>query len=194
MAEPQGWEVERMEPIEWVYPKDPSVTLPIGTIVNFKNGRRLETNIVEFKPIDVLYSKNNIPFLLFSGRDCSQCDMNTSIYAYSPVNGDFNRPRSETRYVYPGKVNFYMDGTPLSDSRMFYGNCLSEGNSIIIWYMRNINDSEVWERSVYVMEFENTEAKGRFLEKPLPQVNETVKLVELGICKELPGIERNSEP
>jgi len=66
---------------EWIFDKVRAHTL------EFKNGKSYNTDLYDLKYIGQVANNNKAPFLIFSGRECLECDANISIYIHSPANG-----------------------------------------------------------------------------------------------------------
>ncbi|MFV5691053.1 hypothetical protein ACM55K_03405 [Flavobacterium sp. LT1R49] len=69
-----------------------------GNKLVFKNGQTFETNLFELQFIGQVSFSNKVPFLIFSGRDCNECDANISIYINSPSNGKLFAEHGENSY------------------------------------------------------------------------------------------------
>jgi hypothetical protein len=80
---------------------------------------------------------NKTPFLIFSGRDCDECDANISIYIHSPSNGHLKIENGENRYGFPGSERDFENKNILYKARAFYGQVLP-GIRGVIWYQKQL--------------------------------------------------------
>jgi len=186
------WDIINVDNEEWVYDKDPTYKVITKSHYTFRNGAKLSTNLMFFKLIKVIKSKDNHSFLFFSGRVCDQCDANTSLYVSSSDIGYFDR--DSERHRYPGKLRHYMSGELIEESRVFYGNCVSSSEPVVIWYIKYKDSDGKWRKATV-----HVELKGK---KPIESINSvnfnelsnTLTLVKSGSCAELQGIDGISEP
>jgi hypothetical protein len=81
---------------EWIFEK------VAGSVLKFKNGKEFNTHLYDLNYIGMVPNGNKTPFLIFSGRDCDECDANISIYIHSPSNGHLKIENGENRYGFPG--------------------------------------------------------------------------------------------
>lgn len=159
------------------------------SVVQLSNGTSFSVPLERLKLIAVLRTPAGAPRFLMSGADCTECDMNTSIYILKPVDQSGMMPRS----VYPGKLKDYETGKLVQKTRMFYGKCLSKDDSVV-WSMDYVGEDDKWHHqdSVTLMADENLEVNelsaGSFSLKSI------IDKVSLGACKELPGIDGMTEP
>jgi hypothetical protein len=80
-----NYELEKCEaseisnaPSEWLFDKVD------GSKLVFKDEQIFETNLFELAYIGQVSIDSKAPYLIFSGRDCNECDANISIYVHSP--------------------------------------------------------------------------------------------------------------
>jgi hypothetical protein len=163
-----------------------------GTL-QWPDGHQVVTTLFGVKVIGQLPASKKSPYLILAGRVCKECDANVSIYIHSPADGPLRPESSQPRYSYPGKVRYYMDGSPLSEARMFWGRCLPSLGPGIVWYQHDKQEDGTWKRSVYIVEVIGDSLNGRFLDRP-PRVQTTLQLVRAGQCQEVPGEDMTSEP
>lgn len=188
-----NWKVEKIVNEYETHPLYPK-PYPVSSTITFKNGVKLEANIIEIEVIDVILSSEGIPFVIFSGVDCYDCHVNTAIYIHSPSSGFLDGSSGKNRYSYPGKLKYYLDNTLLHEQRLFYGNCLTKDQKNAVWYTNYVDKAGKWNKEVYAVEFTGT--KRQELKKKLDYSNldKTLSLVQSGMCKEVPGTEMISEP
>ena len=82
-----------------------------GSIINFGNGKPFNTHLYELKYIGQIPNGDQIPFFIFSGRDCNECDAHISIYIHSPKDGKLTIENGQNRYQYPGKESDIEDNS-----------------------------------------------------------------------------------
>jgi hypothetical protein len=166
----------------WIFDK------VVDKTIYFKFNKKFTTNLYDLKYIGQLTTKNKAPFLILSGRGCDECDANISIYIHSPSDGPMKDESAQPRYGYPGKEIDYANGDLISESRMFYGDCLNNRNSVI-WLQKTLMENGKFESSIFSAEIVDGKLK------------ETSKVVDslslknyIPKCKELPGTKFTSEP
>lgn len=167
---------------------------PVSSTIKFNNGVELKTNIIDIEVIDVILSEEGVPFVIFSGVDCFDCDVNTAIYIHSPNAGFLDGSAGKNSYFYPGKLNFYIDNSLLMENRLFYGNCLSEDKKNVVWYTNFFGEDEKWHKVVYVVEFVGNNRQESEEVLDYSNIVKTLAFVESGVCKEVPGVSMTSEP
>lgn len=164
-----------------------------GHVLEWPDGRQFVTTLFDVKVIGQLPAAAKQPFLILAGRGCTECDANESIYIHSPSDGPMQSEAGQPRYSYPGKLSNYLDGALLSESRMFWGRCLSGREAEIIWFQRDKQRDGKWKLSVYVVEINGDKLESSFL-KPPPSIQTVLGRVRSSACRELPGRDMTSEP
>lgn len=171
---------------EWIFDKVRAQTL------EFKNGKSYKTDLYDLKFIGQVANNHKAPFLIFSGRDCFECDANISIYIHSPANGHLNVQNGENRYGFPGTVKDYENNQPISKSRVFYGQVLP-GIKGVIWYQEELTTKNTWQKLTFLVNLNNgtkKETKTQGEEK----LKLTQQLLAQSLCKEIKGMNIISEP
>lgn len=171
---------------EWSFDKVRAQTL------QFKSGKSYKTDLYDLKYIGQIANSNKAPFLIFSGRECSECDANISIYIHSPANGHLNVQNGENRYGFPGTIRDYENNQPVSRSRVFYGQVLPDIKGVI-WYQEELTVKNTWQKSTFLVNLtdgtkKETKTKGE------EKLKLTQQLVAQGLCKEIKGMDITSEP
>jgi hypothetical protein len=170
------------------FPEKPSALV-------FKDGSRFQTALFEVRVLGMLRTERKAPFVVLEGRGCTECDANTSIYIHSPSDGAMRGEGSQPRYAYPGReVSPEDNKTVLYEARAFLGDCLPGSDNAVIWYERGRTKLGAWQTGVFVVAVHKDALTERRLGNPLPSVSETLSRVAAGQCRELPGVERHSEP
>lgn len=162
------------------------------SILKFKNGQKFNTGLFDVKYIGSLTNGNKAPFLIFSGRDCNECDENISIYIHSPSNGRLNVDNGKNRFQYPGTEKDFESDTVLYKARAFYGHVLP-GIKGVVWYQQELMADKTWESSTFLVNL-NTGSEVDTLLKGTEKLKSTIKLLAQGSCKEIKGVDYTSEP
>jgi len=192
LANANEWEIANIKNEEWVYEKDPSIRMITRSHYTFTNGVKLSTNLSDFKLISVIKTKIGKELFFFEGRVCNACDANTSLYV-APVNVRVF-DRDNPRYSYPGKLFYYMDGTLIEESQVFYGGCLSKGSPVVLWYTKYKDTNGKWHEVTSQLEFNGGNISFSKNKINYRYLNKTLQFVKSGVCKELVGVDRTSEP
>ncbi len=158
----------------------------------FKNGQTFETNLFDLDYIGQVSADNNIPYLIFSGRDCNECDATISIYIHSPMQGKLIIDHGQNSYHYPGTEKDYETNRTLYISRAFYGKVIENVNGVI-WYENRLLENNTMKRSVFLSRIDNGVIKDTTFEDK-GKLSETINLVKKGLCKEIQGKHYTSEP
>jgi hypothetical protein len=166
----------------WIFDK------VVGQTIYFKFNKKFITNLYDLKYIGQLKTRNKAPYLLLSGRGCNECDANISIYIHSPSDGSMKDESIQPRYDYPGKEVDFANNSLISESRMFYGDCLNNNNNVV-WLQKMPNDKGKFNYSVFSVEV---------IADKLKETSKTIDSLTLKNyapkCKELQGINVTSEP
>jgi hypothetical protein len=188
-----AWIPKKIDPI--IREFSPGVKLSIGSIVQFANGVRLESDLVGMRYIGQLPTHSKAPYLIFSARGCDACDMNIAIYILSPTAGSFNRAAKGKRYDYPGRLfTFGPNKKIIRESRLFIGKCLAGRGPIAVWFIKSTSPAGTWEDSAYVAEVKDDRLSSGFLRPPLPKLDELLSLAQSGQCREVEGQDLTEEP
>jgi len=163
-----------------------------GSVLKFKNGKIYDTHLYSLEYIGQIPNGNKAPFLIFSGRDCDECDANISIYVHSPANGKLSIDNGANRYQYPGKEKDYENNELVYESRGFYGQVLKNTFGLI-WYQKDLMDNSKWKKSIFLIQINNGVQKEMLL-NDTNQLNETLALSKSGLCKEIKGMNYTTEP
>lgn len=170
----------------WVFDK------VVGSKLAFKNGKTFETKLYELQYVGQIPVENKAPFLIFSGRECNECDANISIYIHSPSDGLLDVYHGQNRYEYPGTVKDYETDSLLSISRAFYGQ-ISEKNKGVIWYENRLLVNGKMGRSIFLAYIYKGKLKDT-LYYDKDEFDLTINYTKKGLCKEIAGRNFTSEP
>lgn len=104
-------------------------------------------------------------------------------------------PHMASRNSYPGGIVSYLDGkTPVSETRVFVGNCVPAYQDAVVWYQRWRDEKRTWHSGVFIARVLADKLDEIPLTKNVPAVAATMKRVRRGACREIPGINGTSEP
>jgi hypothetical protein len=165
-----------------------------GQVIEFNNGKTLDTKLFHLKILGRLESGQSAPFLILTGTGCTDCDANTSLYIESAAKGSMRGEATQNRYSYPGTLKDYENGELLSKSRAFYGNCLTNEKSAVAWFQEDKLESGSWKKSVFIVSVQNGKLTSTAALKKLPSIDVTLQKVKEQTCSEIPGLEMTSEP
>lgn len=159
-----------------------------GDTIFFNNGKFFKTGLFELKYLGQLNTKNKLPYLVLSGRQCDECDENTSIYIHSFSDGLLRQQGQQNRYMYPGKLLDYMSNKCIFESKLFIGDCYSKNS--LVWRQLYYDESEnVIADSLFFVEI----IADSIIENTI-QTTPKTKIKSNNNCKEINGIIQSTEP
>ena len=168
---------------------DLSVVRAENSTIYFNNSETVEVDLYDLAYIGALKVNNTSEYAILSGRSCSDCDENISIYI-SPIKGIFaGNSLKETRYTYPGKIYDYVDDKLVFQSRMFFGSCFEPKNEVVVWVQEYQDDRSNWVKDIYAVKI----IEGDLVSGRMEYNEELVSQFELN-CTEYPGIDYYLEP
>jgi len=165
--------------------------LPAPIVIRFNNGKRFATGLYDVTFLGILPARP-APFLVLSGRGCTECDANISVYFLSPL-GPRVSEASTDRYWSPGRETDPDTRTVIRKSRAFIGNCLQDVSSGVVWYDSLLSDTGKWATGLAVVRIV-ADTVAAELRRPAPSPSLTLTRVRTGACREIPGIDQSSEP
>lgn len=164
-----------------------------GTKLVFNEGPVFDTELQELEYIGQVDIDKKAPFLIYSGRDCDECDANIAIYFHSPRSGQLNVSNGENRYAYPGKERDYENGSLLYEARAFYGEVFN-GVEGVVWFQKTLMEDNTFQNSIYLAKIDGEKIVTEEVENLDKRLNETLALNKAGKNKEIKGKEYTSEP
>ena len=189
----KDWIPQKLEPIKKSIPTDYSIA--VGTIIHFSNGVVLKSELVRMRYIGQLKNDSSVPYLIFSANRCYPCDENAAMYILKPNNGALEISSVCPWPSMPGEIySFGPDSKIVYRVRLFYGNCLEDHKQVVVWFISAKQTYGKWKDSVYIAETIDGNIKSYFLESPLPDINDTLLLLQNGNCREVPGQKVYEEP
>jgi len=138
------------------------------------------------RPAGASDAANSPPYFIFSGRPCKDCLQDIGIYAIRPFGG---RPEA---YVYPGKILEHKSRALVLESRSFYGKCLAHQNDAVylVFQKERIDRKNGLQASVLIAEPGADHMEERLIERRLPKLQDTLRLVKSKQCHEIEGRNR----
>lgn len=165
-----------------------------GSKLLFEGGQSFETGLFDLEYIGQINPDKKPPFLIFSGRDCNECDANISIYFHSPRNGPLDVMNGKNRYTYPGKVTHYENNHLIYEASAYYGEVLRGVNGLI-WYQKSQKGKETWPESIFLARIAGDSIVLEDILENIPDKKaETLALKKSGKNTEIQGREYTSEP
>ncbi len=167
---------------EWAIEKVVYKT-PFDTgIIHFKNGHSFDTKIYEIKVIDSVQAKKKAPYLILTGRVCTECDANRTIYVQNPL----DKNPSPAKYSSPGKELNYEE-VLVSHFKTFYGNCFEASIPVITWI--DLKDAHNT-----VVNLNDDKPKIKVISKETKKHLKVIEsFISQGKCKEIPEEQRRAE-
>lgn len=158
-----------------------------------KNLPPLETNLYQLGLIDKIMVNGESSYLILKGRGWEDCDANYSLYVHRPSDGPMKGEATQTRYNYPGKEFSFENDKLLLDQRAFYGQCFENAQPSIIWYGYSVKKGRK-HKDVQILDLSASPLRVKTFRGQTPQLSSILQMVKNGGCKEIPGIDRTSEP
>lgn len=172
------------------YVLDRDFNQPKESEVVFKNGHKAKGGFIDFKVIDFFDTSEKVTFILFSAKECVECDANPSIY----INAVSDKIYGFNRFDYPGKFKSYKDNQLVSVSRMFYGQCLAEPKKVLLIYSAYLDTENVWQKNFQLWQFVGNKIKPKETDITEQMIKKTEASLQAGKCFEVFGIDGHSEP
>lgn len=167
------------------YIVDANFNQPAESQLTFANGHQAKTSVIDFKLIDLLVFDQGVPFILFSGRECTECDAEKQLYVHAiqdavyPVLG----------YPYPGQ-HFDRESKQLvAETRAFYGQCLTQkAEKTVLFYTRYLDEHQQWQKVLESLQFKGqkvTRVEQKFKQTTVAEIE---KLLNSAQCFEIYGL------
>ncbi len=130
-------------------------------------------------------------WLILSAKSCQDCDENAVIYVFPVEDYEGAAAQRTQRYSYPGKIFFYENDFLISESRLFWGNCLGAQKQELLWWQKE-REGDGWVTSFYSL----TLTDEGVVEKELTSVDleDVEKRLAEGLCVEVMPKDQTSEP
>jgi hypothetical protein len=129
------------------------------------------------------------PYFLFSGRPCQNCPNDKALLLLRPPTGS-SVPQL-TSFVYPGKLFEARSRALALDSRAFFGRCLPGRRDVYVAFQKErVDRRSKLQNSVLVAEADGEHLQEQLIERNLPRIETTLKLVRSKSCREIEGRNR----
>jgi hypothetical protein len=155
----------------------------------------------EFKPgwVDLAYlgtldpGNGATPYFLFSGKPCEKCPNDKALLLLRPPVG--SNVAQLTSFVYPGKLFESRSKALALESRAFFGRCLPGRHDVyVVFQKERVDRRRRLQESVMVAEAEAQHLNEQLIERHLPRLDTTLRLVRKKACHEVEGRNRVSSP
>lgn len=173
-----------------------------GSTIRFKplpgNAQPPAPLVTEFEDISSLGllrpEEAGEPHLILSVRKCQGCADDRQLALVKQGGG------KPIFFVYPGRLIDSSTRTVLMNSRAFFGRCLGRkaripGEALVIFQSERIERKRrgiETRSSVYLVDVTENGLREKLLERRLPRIEETLKQVRRGECREISGRNRYS--
>lgn len=149
----------------------------------FRNGKSIETGLTNIKVLGQLETMAKAPYLILGGNGCKNCDTSLALFLHSVSDGA--KLDLKKWFSYPGKQVDSKTRNIMREVWFFFGHCLVGQSNIAIWYTDTRTKENKWEKSATVVSLENDELIIREVRSQIPDINQTIKLVEEKVCQEV---------
>ena len=163
-----------------------------SSTLHFQDGSEFETGLYDLTYIGQVQRHGGLPWLIMSGRHCTECDAELALYIHSPSDGRLNTEFGANARFHPGRIFDGTTGEPWYEGRTFYGEVLAETGGVI-WFERIVHaDGSVQEMTTLVDLDGNVPVEQQFMDQV--RLPKTLELMSRGLCREIPGIDQTSAP
>ena len=164
-----------------------------GQFLILKNGSHISTRLYEMKYVESLLDRNGNTYFVVSGKTCSNCDENISIFIINLQ--DTITPIDDLpKYSYPGKELNYENHKLVFDSELFIGRGINKGDSTIslVWVQKEMNSKENLDSSMFIVDIFNGKIRERIIKPQSLEFKQNLLILKK--FKKIKGIETTSEP
>jgi hypothetical protein len=186
-AEPATPTQDEIQSDTWTFSKS------VGSTLIFKEGPKIVTDLFELEYLGQIDKDEKAPFLIYSGRDCDECDANIAIYFNSPRNGKLQVGAGQNAYGYPGKERDYLTDSLLYEARAFYGEVF-KGVQGIVWFQKTLMEDGSFQPNIFLAKIVEDSIADKSLKFTNQLLQETLALHKAGKNKEIQGREYKSQP
>ena len=147
----------------------------------------LKTGLFDMKYLGVLRPEGEgLPNFIFTARPCQNCMQDSGVYLLRPMPG---RPDA---FVYPGKILEPKTRAVVLEARAFFGRCLKGKPDVyLIFQKERIDRRPRLQTSVFIAQPSSAyHLEEKLLERHLPRLEDTLKLVRARSCREIEGRNR----
>jgi hypothetical protein len=131
------------------------------------------------------------PYFLFAANPCPDCASEKALYLIRPPTRSANAAQI-TSFVYPGKVIDPKTHRVVLESRAFVGRCLRgiDTDHYVVFQKERVDRRHQMQPSVFIAQASNDYLKEKLLERGLPSIKRTLRLVKSKSCHEIAGRSR----
>jgi hypothetical protein len=162
--------------------------------ITLSSGSAINTDLAEAKLIAVLKSDSGRSFALIAGRDCIDCDENTSLYIADLGDRGSLAELSHSRNFYPGVYRDYESGAVVQKVRAFFGKCLAAKSDSLVWFVDFRSDSNQWIKAEDAVDLKAGVLAHEMHNTDQPDLSAVLGAAHTGQCHEIPGVDVTTEP
>jgi hypothetical protein len=179
---------------------------PGGTdVLKFAGGHEFATTLYGVQYLGQIPVRGRAPYLIMAARGCTECCANLTIYIHSPADGPMKGEADQPLYAYPGVISDWQSEVPgdtvSSRARFFFGDCMPSISAKAIWFSEERVAPGRLEPSALFL----YEERGELHEANLMQLvggeahafiglDEVLRQVSRGRCREVPALDQAGEP
>ncbi len=161
------------------------------TVIHFPNGRTFHTGLFQVTFWGLL-ATSRTPYLVLSGRGCTGCDANISVYILSPT-GPPSEEGTARRFWISGHETDLETRKLIRTSRGFVGRCLPASSDAFVSYDSILDGAGNWHSGLFIASVV-ADTIAEELRTPPPPIAATIALVRSRHCRAIPAINQSSEP
>lgn len=162
--------------------------------IQLKDGQHIETGLADARLVAQLASSSGKAYLLIAGRDCIECDENTSLYLGELNSDKLPEHMADRRNDYPGTLKDYESGEVVQVVRVFFGHCISDAGDQVIWFEESKTDSGKTMMGEYLTTLERDGPHSLPIPGKQPDLERVLIAAKSKACREIPGIDGATEP
>jgi hypothetical protein len=167
-------------------------TIYYKTLAGSSALKPLKTSLEDLKYLGTIRApEGGLPYLLVLAKPCKDCQNDRGVFM---IRADGAR---QTQFVQPGRIIEPDTGAVVLDSRAFYGRCLPKIQEGYVAFQKEFIERrrrgrriKTFESSVLVAQPSKDYIEDKLIERRLPSINTTLKLVKSKQCFEIEGRHR----
>jgi hypothetical protein len=153
--------------------------------LTYGSGKEFQTDLYDARLLGEFPVEGKEPYLAYAGRECPQCDLDTTVYFQSPSDEPGTGP-SGVGLSYPGNYYNSDSGRLVSRVRMFIGRCINS-NVGAVWFIQKRDDGP-WYKMVSTTYVSGTGLGDTLYTKNLPKIFVVQAAVSNKQCREVPPL------
>jgi hypothetical protein len=150
--------------------------------LTYGSGREFQADLYDARLLGELPAAGKEPYLVFAGRDCPQCDLNTNVYFRSPSDEPGTGPLA-AQSSYPGNYFASDSGKLVARVRMFIGRCLDSYDGAV-WFTEK-RENGPWYKLVSTIYVNGTQLGITDYFEKLPKISVVQTAVSNRQCREI---------